>query len=157
MENRMRTHPLEKEKVDRLLDRGQVAALATVNADGTPYVTPVHFWYDGERLYVHGLPAGQKVENIKANPAVSMTVWEMAGLLLDEEGKPCDTNTEYESVILQGKARLVEEEGEKVRALAGIVEKYTPHLAGKELPPQMVKGTAVLEITVTECTGKYYR
>jgi hypothetical protein len=40
--------------------------------------------------------------------------------------------------------------------LKKIVEKYTPHLLNNEIPNNMVKGTAVIRIDVTEMTGKYY-
>ena len=80
----------------------------------------------------------------------------MDKLLLDEKEKPCDTNTKYESVIISGTARLVNDINEKENILKVIVGKYTPDLAGKELPINMVKGTAVIQIDITEMTGKYY-
>lgn len=133
-----------------------MAHIATINSDGTPYVTPVHFFHRDGCVYIHGLPAGQKIDNIKENPAVCLSVCEMEGLLLDPDGNPCDTNTKYQSVILQGTASLIMDLEEKEEALKGIVEKYTPHLSNKTLPPNMVKGTAVLRIQVEQATGKYF-
>lgn len=156
MQHRMKTHQLDRRQTDRLLDRAEVASLATVNADGTPYVTPVHFWYQEGAIYVHGLPAGQKIDNIKANPAVCLTVCEMKGLLLDPAGNPCDTNTSYQSVILQGTASLLTDVGDKKTVLEGLVKKYTPALSDRALPENMIKGTAVLKIRVDAATGKYY-
>lgn len=156
MQHRMRTHQLDGQQIDSLLDRAWVASLATVNADGTPYVTPVHFWYHAGAVYIHGLPAGQKLDNIKANPAVCLTVYEMGGLLLDPEERPCDTNTSYQSVILQGRASLLMDIDAKKAALEGLIKKYTPELSGRALPENMVNGTAVLEIRVDTATGKYY-
>lgn len=77
MQHRMKTHQLDRQQIDSLLDRAEVASLATINADGTPYVAPVHFLYQEGAVYVHGLPAGQKIDNIKANPAVCLTVCKM--------------------------------------------------------------------------------
>ena len=156
MQYRMKTHSLNQQEISSLLGRTQTASLATINPDGTPYVTPVHFLYVDGVIYIHGLPAGQKIDNIKANPAVSFTAYEMRGLLLDQEEKPCDTNTSYQSAILQGTAGLVFDIAEKKMALQGIVRKYTPALADKVLPENMVKGTAVLKITADKVTGKYY-
>lgn len=156
MQHRMKTHQLDRQQIDSLLDRAEVASLATVNADGTPYVTPVHFLYQKGAVYVHGLPAGQKIDNIKADPAVCLTVYEMKGLLLDPAGKPCDTNTSYQSVILQGTASLLTDVGVKKTVLEGLVKKYTPALSGRALPENMIKGTAVLKIQADATTGKYY-
>jgi nitroimidazol reductase NimA-like FMN-containing flavoprotein (pyridoxamine 5'-phosphate oxidase superfamily) len=152
----MKTHPLTKEKVDKLLSSTATGSLATLNNDGSPYVIPVHFLYYNDAIYIHGLPKGQKIDNIKADPRISMTVYEMDSILLDPNEKPCDTNTKYESVVVSGKAILVDDLEHKKEVLVGIVKKYTPHLAQKELPDNMVKGTAVIKIEMQALTGKYY-
>lgn len=156
MQHRMKTHPLTKEKMDKLLSSTATGSLATLNNDGSPYVIPVHFLYYNDAIYIHGLPKGQKIDNIKADPRISMTVYEMDSILLDPNEKPCDTNTKYESVVVSGKAILVDDLEHKKEVLVGIVKKYTPHLAQKELPDNMVKGTAVIKIEMQALTGKYY-
>lgn len=156
MQHRMKTHPLTNEQAEALLERMPMGSLATLNSDGSPYVTPIHYIYDCECVYFHGLPKGQKLDNLKADPRVSMTVYEMEGLLLDPSGKPCDTNTKYQSIILSGVASLVEEMPQKKEILQKIVKKYTPHLSQAVLPDNMVKGTAVVQIKIQTITGKYY-
>ncbi|MEA5058558.1 hypothetical protein SDC9_179505 [bioreactor metagenome] len=156
MQYRMQTHPLAKDQMESLLHKAQTGCLATLNADNTPYVTPVHFLYQDGIVYIHGLPKGQKISNLTNRSSVCMTVYEMEALLLDPENKPCDTNTNYQSVILSGKATLLHDEEEKQNVLCGIVNKYTPHLQGVPLPPNMVRGTAVIRIDILEMTGKYY-
>lgn len=157
MQNRMKNHQLTDEQIANLLNICTVGTLSTINRDGTPYVTPIHFVCSGGKIYFHGLPAGQKLSNIKNNPSVCFNTYDMPGVLYDPEEKPCDTNTEYESVIIDGKARLVEDIPEKGRILKEIVKKYTPKLADKDLPENMVKGTAVVCITPEKITGKYYK
>jgi len=156
MQHRMRTHQLNKEQIETLLYKIQTASLATINFDGTPYSTPVQFLYLDNFVYIHGLPAGQKIDNIKTNPNVSFSVYEMDCLLLDPNENPCDTNTKYESVIISGTAALVTDIEIKRNVLNNIVKKYTPHLADKILPENMVKGTAVIQISINDLTGKYY-
>ncbi len=156
MQHRMKTHPLTKEKIDNLLLSTSIGSLATLNNDGSPYVIPVHFLYYNEAIYIHGLPKGQKVDNIGADSRVSMTVYEMESLLLDPNEEPCETNTKYESVIVSGKATLVDDKEHKKEVLAEIVKKYTPHLTQKEIPDNMVKSTAVIKIEMQNVTGKYY-
>lgn len=156
MQHRMKTHMLTKDEIKGLLVRTATGSLSTLNDDGAPYVTPVHHLYYNDSIYIHGLPKGQKIDNIKADPRVSMTVYEMDSLLLDPDGKPCDTNTKYQSVILSGKAILVEDIEHKREVLVEIVKKNTPHLAQNALPENMVKGTAVIQIQILDITGKYY-
>ena len=156
MQYRMKTHQLTGEQIRELLEQEQVGVLATVNADGTPYVTPMHFVYHDGALYLHGLPAGQKVSNLKRCGSVCFTVYHMDGLLLDGEEKPCDTNTAYRSVILNGTASFLEDPEAKRAALGRIIAKYTPQLTGRQLPDNMVRGTAVIRIEITSMTGKYW-
>ena len=156
MQHRMKTHMLTQDEIDKLLFRAATCSLATLNEDGTPYVTPMHHVYYNGCIYIHGLPRGKKIDNIKSDSRVSMTIYEMDGLLLDPAGKPCDTNTKYQSAIISGKATLVDDIEYKRKVLAEIVKKYTPHLTGNALPENMVKGTAVIQIEILDITGKYY-
>ena len=155
MQNQMSTHALNEEQMEFLLRRVPVGALATLSEDGAPYALPVHFVYDKGLVYIHGLPKGQKLDNIARDGRVSFTAWEMGGLLLDPEGRPCHTNTKYESVVIVGRAGLVEDPGEREAALEKIVFKYTPHLKGVALPQNMLEGTAVVKISPEKTTGKY--
>lgn len=157
MQYRMKTHQLSSGDMHAVLSRGQAGTLATVDPDGTPYAVPVHYVLYHDALYIHGLPAGQKISNLRANPGVCFNVYEMQGLLLDRKKQPCDTNTAYVSVVVRGRAQLIEDTGEKRAALSAIIQKYTPDLAGADIPPNMLQGTAVIRIEICEMTGKYYR
>lgn len=156
MQYRMRSHQLTEEQIRKLLERSQNGSLATLNEDGTPYVTPMHFVLYENAIFAHGLPKGKKLDNITNDPRVGLCVYEMDGLLLDPDGNPCDTNTKYESVIISGNAKLVQNMDEKIKILKEIIKKYTPHLENSEIPDNMANGTAVIRIDITEITGKYY-
>ena len=153
MQGRMKQHQLNKMEIESFLAEQKVGRLATLNPDGSPYVTPVHFVYTGNCIYIHGLCKGQKIDNIKRRTQVCFETDEMSALILDE--KPCDVNTAYRSVIISGEAELADEE-EKMCALKGIVSKYTPHLSGIDFPENMLRATAVIKISIREITGKYY-
>ena len=64
MQNRMKTHKLSEVQIHQLLERSQIGSLATLNFDGTPYVTPMHFVYYQNAIFAHGLPKGKKIDNI---------------------------------------------------------------------------------------------
>lgn len=156
MQQRMKTHQLTDQEINSLLSNCLTGTLATINSDGTPYNVPVHYVYRNNAIYIHGLPVGQKISNLKANPNICFNIYEMKELLLDDEEKTCDTNTAYESVVIQGKAQIVEDLNEKKDALSAIILKYTPHLTEKEIPLNMLKGTAVIKLSIGQMTGKYY-
>ena len=52
MQYRMKTHPLSDDRLNDLLNRVETGSLATMNEDGTPYNTPVHFVYKIGRAHV---------------------------------------------------------------------------------------------------------
>ena len=54
MQHRMKTHPLDAKQIDSLLLKEQTGCIATVNSDGTPYVTPIHFVFVDGKMYFHG-------------------------------------------------------------------------------------------------------
>jgi len=155
MQARMKNHILSDCEINKLLSKALVGRIATQNDDGFPYVVPVHFIYEDNKIYIHGLNKGQKIDNIKSNDKVCFEVDEMLKLLLDEN--PCDVNTEYNSVIVFGEASIIEDENQKVCILKKIVEKYVPKLAQKDLPSNMIKAIGVIEISVLKLSGKYYK
>lgn len=156
MQHRMKENPLTKTQIDELLQLQAVGHFATNGADGFPYVTPVHFALLDGKLYFHGLPKGEKLDNIKANDKVCLETCVMKGLILPEENEPCSVNTGYESVIVKGRANILTDFESKKKALSAIINKYTPELDPKRMPEAAIKGTAVVEITPEEVTGKYY-
>jgi nitroimidazol reductase NimA-like FMN-containing flavoprotein (pyridoxamine 5'-phosphate oxidase superfamily) len=155
MQNRMKKNQLNNEQITELLIKSPVGNIATINENGYPYVVPVHFIYYEGKVYIHGLPIGQKISNIKMNEKVCFETYYLTGYILDE--KPCDVNTEYESVVIMGIASIVKDYNLKESVLNKIVGKYTPNLTETKLPSNMVKGTGVIEVIIKEITGKYYK
>jgi hypothetical protein len=157
MRHRTKTHLLTQKQIDELLQHAQVGRIGSFSQDGYPYVLPMHFVHFDNKIYMHGLPKGKKIDNIKFNSNVCFEVDEMISLLYAEVEDPCDVNTEFNSVIIKGNAVILQDIDEKKLALSKIVEKFTPHLSDKQMPLNMVKGTAVIRIDIVECVGRYYK
>lgn len=157
MQNRMKTHSLTSSQVDDLLIKTAVGDLATIDADGTPYITPVHYVYFNDKIYIHGLDKGQKVDNILRDGRVCFSVFDMHGLIIKDDGNACNVNTDYDSVIIKGTATMVQDLDVKKEVLRQILLKYTPQLVGRDLPDGSVKATGVIEISIDTATGKYYK
>lgn len=156
MQGRMKEHQLSRAEIETLLTEEMVGNLGTISEDGFPYITPVHYVWMDDKIYIHGLRIGQKTDYLKKNPNVGFEVFKMNALIHDAE-LPCDTNTDYQSVIMQGKGKVITEEELCVKVLDAVVLKYTPQHAGKTFPPAMLKATGVIEIDPLEITGKYFR
>lgn len=156
MQYRMQHFQLTQKQIDELLLKSNIGRFGTISEDGYPYVIAMHFVYYDGNIYLHGLPKGQKIDNIIHNPKACFEVDELLGLLPGIK-VACDTEAVYNSVVITGNATLLEDLIYKREVLNKLVEKYTPQFSGIDLPENMVKGTAVIEIKVTNCTGKYHK
>lgn len=83
----MKDHQLSNEEAAHLLENTASGVLATLDADGSPYCVPVHFVYVNRKIYIHGLTAGEKIENICRDPRVSFTVYRMGDFLYSADAK----------------------------------------------------------------------
>ena len=57
-----------------LLEKKAFASLATVNADGTPQVTPVWFDWDGSHIRVNTAKGRIKDKNMRSRPTVALAI-----------------------------------------------------------------------------------
>lgn len=63
----------EKQCLD-ILRRAKTATLAWSGDDGYPYSVPMNFVYEDGKIYFHGAKEGHKIDAIKNNPKVSMSI-----------------------------------------------------------------------------------
>lgn len=156
MQGRMKQHQLTDKEISEVLENAQVGRIATHNENGYPYIVPVHFVEFHGKIYIHGLIKGQKISNLIKNSKVCFEVDEMGKIIPDTENS-CDTNTEFRSVILLGTAKMIEDTVLKEEILHLVVHKYTPQLTHLSFPDKMMKATGIIEISIIEITGKYYK
>jgi nitroimidazol reductase NimA-like FMN-containing flavoprotein (pyridoxamine 5'-phosphate oxidase superfamily) len=63
------------ENIEQILKNNLVGAIATINEDGSPWVTPVHIVSDDEAVYWFSKETVQHSLNIARNPKVSLTLF----------------------------------------------------------------------------------
>jgi nitroimidazol reductase NimA-like FMN-containing flavoprotein (pyridoxamine 5'-phosphate oxidase superfamily) len=140
----------ERAVIDRILGRATIGRLATVGADGYPYITPVNYVYLDGAIYFHCARVGEKLANIERDPRVCFTVdIPLAYLDLDYYGddpQPCLVHQFYHCVIIRGRAEYVQQMDEKVRALNRLVVAHEP--AGRQFPPITEATPAVAQCQV---------
>lgn len=132
-----------------ILEKMTNGTLALHGDDGYPYAVPVSYVYADGKIYFHSAMEGHKVDAILRNDKVSFCVVER------DEIKPAEFTTYFRSVIAFGKARVLEDEDEKLSALRLLADKYSHGEAGMEA--EIAKGfnhLLMVEITVEHLTGK---
>ena len=102
----------------------------------------------------------KKLDNIRINPKVGFEVDQHICFLPSYYFHPCDASqadTLYISVVIKGRAEIIEDCEEKAFALNMLMRKYQNRDRYQELNPLMpsVREVAVIRISPHEIHGKY--
>lgn len=126
------------------------STLALVKADGTPIAVPVNAVGDDvyRCLYFHCAGEGEKWEILKSNPRVSLSVVSHAAV------KPMAFDTAYRAARFQGRAEVVTDEGEQVRAMLLLCQTLDPKAMGHFAEKMEHCPARVVKIIPEEITGK---
>jgi nitroimidazol reductase NimA-like FMN-containing flavoprotein (pyridoxamine 5'-phosphate oxidase superfamily) len=143
----------EREAVERILDETLVSHVGFV-CDGEPFVIPTLHARLGDRLYLHGSAASRLFRTLAEGVPVCATATLVDGLVLARSAFHHSVN--YRSVVVFGRARPVEPERERLRALELFTEKLVPGRWPEVRPPteQELKGTKVLSLPLDEASAK---
>ncbi len=120
-----------------------------------PYVVPLHYGYEYTEgvlvFYLHSAKEGHKLDLIKENPNVCV---ELESDVVPVSGGEiaCKYGSMYASVIGRGKAHLVRDEREKIRALELLMENQT----GRRftIDGNMASSVEVIKVELGEFTAK---
>ena len=143
----------ERETVYRILDEGLICHVGFV-ADGKPVVIPTAYGRIGDTLYLHGSPASRMLGALGNGADVCLTVTLLDGLVLARSAFHHSMN--YRSVVLFGKATLLEDPDAKREALRAFTEHVAPGRWQDVRPPseKELKSTTVLAIPLDEVSAK---
>lgn len=144
---------MSEEETETILNKAEFGTLACIGENGYPYSVPLNYAYDNGKLYFHSAKEGHKIDNISFNGKVCFSAVGYYKVL------PEKFDTEYDSVILFGKASRITEEAEKKRALMLLIEKYSScYLAeGIEYIHKRASANSVYKIDIEHMTGKLGR
>jgi hypothetical protein len=140
-----------------LLARTAVGSLSTVR-EGRAMAIHNLFVYDaaGHCLYLHSARAGATVENLRCDPRVCFACFQMGRIL--PAPRAFNFTTEFESVVVFGVGRFLDQDAEAYRALQTICDKYAPHLRPgvdyEAADERDLAKTAVLRVDIEHWTGK---
>jgi nitroimidazol reductase NimA-like FMN-containing flavoprotein (pyridoxamine 5'-phosphate oxidase superfamily) len=135
-----------------ILGQAEYGVLSTIDKDGYPYGLPLHHIVLDDTVYLHCALEGHIMDNISDNNRVCLTVVGYSELV------PSSFTGKYESVIVFGKANLVEG-SEKVDMLKALVRKYSPEYydKGMKVIDTFKDKCSVIRIDVEHITGKKNR
>src|SRR5687767_12044904 len=143
----------DRETINAILDEGFICHVGFV-AEDQPYVIPTGYARVGEHLYIHGSSASRMLRNLAQGIDVCVTVTLIDGLVLARSAFHHSVN--YRSVVILGKALLVEDAEEKYNALEAFTEHIVPgRWADIRWPNELeLKATSVLKLPIEEASAK---
>ena len=143
----------DRDAINQILDEGFICHVGFV-VDGQPYVIPTSYGRNGDVLYVHGSAASRMLRNLDKEVPVCVTVTLLDGLVLARSIFNHSMN--YRSVVILGKATLVEDPEEKLAALRVLSEHILPGRWDDARQPneRELKATSVLRIPIEEFSAK---
>jgi len=145
----------DREAAYHILDEGFLCHVGFV-ADGQPFVIPTSYGRRDANLYIHGSAASRMLRNlqIKEGVSVCITVTLLDGLVLARSIFNHSMN--YRSVVILGKATLVDDPEEKLAALRVLSEHILPGRWAESRQPneKELKATSVLRVPIEEFSAK---
>ena len=143
----------DREAVYRILDEGFLCHAGFV-VDGQPFVIPTSYGRKDASLYIHGSAASRMLRQIKEGVPVCITVTLLEGLVLARSIFNHSMN--YRSVVILGKATLVDDPQEKLEALRLLSEHILPGRWEDSRQPneRELKATSVLRVPIEEFSAK---
>src|SRR6185436_8678715 len=143
----------DREQIDQILDEGFVCHVG-FTVDGQTFVIPTGYARMEDSLIIHGSQASRMLRNLSQGIEVCVTVTLIDGLVLARSAFHHSIN--YRSVVILGKAQLVENNDEKSKALEAFTEHVVPgRWADVRWPTELeLKATSVLKLPIDEASAK---
>ena len=143
----------DRDTIYAILDEGFICHVGFV-IDDQPYVIPTGYARIGDDLYIHGSSASRMLRNLSKGVDVCVTVTLLDGLVLARSAFHHSIN--YRSVVVLGKAELVEDADEKYRVLEAFTEHVIPGRWPEIRWPNELelKATSVLKLPIAEASAK---
>ncbi len=143
----------DKETITAILEQSSVGRIATVNRKGFPVIKPVNFLYWDKKVYFHSSKKGEKINDIRRGCPVCFEVDEPISYAA-AAGPACRGTYYYRSIIAKGRAALVSQRDKKLKVLEMLMEKYQPEGGYEGISDEILRKTAIIEISIQEMTGK---
>ena len=141
---------LSQEECEVILKKQTSGVLSVYGDDGYPYGVPLSYVYADGKLYFHSAQSGHKIDAIRKNNKVSFTI------VAQDTIVPEEFTTYFQSVIVFGHARILENDAEKRTAIEWLAEKYMPDLKEGRLQEieKEFSRLCMVELIIDSMTGK---
>jgi nitroimidazol reductase NimA-like FMN-containing flavoprotein (pyridoxamine 5'-phosphate oxidase superfamily) len=143
----------ERQSVYGILDEAFICHIGFA-VEGQPFVIPTGYARVDDTLYIHGSQASRMLRTLAGGVDVCVTVTLIDGLVLARSAFHHSMN--YRSVVVFGRATVVEDKDEKLAALFSFSEHVVPGRWDdvREPTEQELRATTVLSLPLLEASAK---
>lgn len=142
---------MTEEQAIEIIKTQKWGVLSVCGDEGYPYGVPMNYSYVDGKIYMHSTSAeSHKVDAIRRNEKVCLTIVEQQELDINEY------TTHYRSVIIFGKARILDDVAEKVAAIRKMMQGIVSEHKGNEMEHcgSIPSDFTMIEIVPEYITGK---
>ena len=149
-EMRRKAQAIDESECIEVLNSATSGVLAVLGDEDYPYAVPVSFAYADGSIYIHGAASGHRRDAILRHDKASFCVIDTDDVI------PEKRTSAYRSVIVFGRAGIVEEPEEKRRALVLLGDKYSSGYE-KETDEEIaleLNRTCITKLRIEHISGK---
>jgi nitroimidazol reductase NimA-like FMN-containing flavoprotein (pyridoxamine 5'-phosphate oxidase superfamily) len=143
----------DRELVYSILDQAFVCTVGFI-VDGMPFVVPTNYVRVGDKLFLHGSTASRLMRTLGSGAPFCLSVTLLDGIVFSPTATGHSVN--YRSVVVMGKAEMIEPREAKLAAMRDFVEYVIRGRWATVRPPseQELKATMVLAVPLVEASAK---
>jgi uncharacterized protein len=143
----------DRAAIFEILDEAFICHVGFI-VDRMPVVIPTSYVRVDDDVYIHGSAASRMLRSLEQGIDVCVTVTLIDGLVLARSAFHHSIN--YRSVVIFGKANVVDDSNEKKRALHAFTEHVVPGRWEEVRPPDEneLRATLVLKLPLAEVSAK---
>ncbi len=150
----MRTLLIEDRKeINEVIQSCKTCFLA-MSVNDQPYVLPMNFALEGDTVILHSAQSGRMWETLKQNPSVCIN-WTLGEELAWQDVQVgCSYRVKSKSVIVEGKAEIIEDYDEKYRLLGVLMGQYSEREFKFNRPA--VVNVGIIKVSMDKISGKEF-
>lgn len=139
----------ERDDLDAVLDAAIVGTLSTV-VDGAPWVVPMLYARDGDRLLLHGSTGAGALRHVAAGAPAALSVVHLDGVVVAHT--TFDSSANYRSAVVYGELRPITDPDDKWDALTRVSEAVLPGREAEVRPmtAKEIAATQVMELAIRD-------
>ena len=143
----------DRATIEAALDRGLMAHVAFTDGD-QPFCIPMLYTRSGQVVYIHGSTGSRAVRTLARGGPACLTVTRLDGIVLARSVFEHTAN--YESVVVLGRFRPVDDPAERLAAFEAFTEKLLPGRWGEARTPDRkeLSATIILALPIEEASVK---